>query len=295
MLYWSLEHALPLNPQTIVCNVSHLANQVEALVEVAAVRLQKEILISREQPLPFESGGGLRHAKPLLNLNQDILLSNADEVTLFANHNALKELRDFHQQQKAFATLLTIENPLVGSKFGGVWAQKNEVLGFGKVAIPQTMGWHYVGAMILSPDIFKYLPNQTHSNIIYDGLVNALQAKEKILHFPVDAKWYETGNLPDYLFASQSLCHEVLQKSQHGEFIVSLRERWLGKSSTYVYSQTANLTLSEESLSLSQLTMFEGTNVVGKNCHIDAHVKIKDSVVCSGAMVHHNITNDLVL
>lgn len=295
MLYWSLDHAMHLQPQNIVCNVSHLASQVEALVEVAALRLQREIKISRETPKPFESGGGLRNAKGLLAPGEDILLCNADEVTLFNDAAVFKKFLQFHRETKSFATLLTTHNPLVGSKFGGVWAQNSKVLGFGKQALANTKGWHYVGAMLLNFEILKYLPNQQNSNIIYDGLVNALAAGKEVHHYSAEAAWFETGNLQDYLAASHKLVGELASHTQIGAEIQKLREFWLGPQATHIYTSDKYRVVVEQPLPQSILQNFMGNNVVGRNCQFLDSFKVQDSVLCSGSKIDRDIKNELVL
>lgn len=63
----------------IVVNTHHHAEQIEA-----AVRSRKggaEVLLSREEPRPLETGGGLRHARDLFRGDRPILVHNVDVIT----------------------------------------------------------------------------------------------------------------------------------------------------------------------------------------------------------------------
>lgn len=81
-----------LRPGSIVVNAHHHASQVEAEVhrlnrvlvseaESEGAPVPPRILVSLEPERPLETGGGLRHAAPLLGPGHPVLLHNADVVT----------------------------------------------------------------------------------------------------------------------------------------------------------------------------------------------------------------------
>lgn len=63
----------------IVVNTHHHAEQIEAAVRQR--RGGAEVLISREEPRPLETGGGLRHARDLFRGDRPILVHNVDVIT----------------------------------------------------------------------------------------------------------------------------------------------------------------------------------------------------------------------
>lgn len=84
----------------IVINISHHADQIEAFVRDHD-NFGVEVLLSREEPAPLETGGGILHAMPLFTADAPILVHNADvicDVDLRAMYGA-------HVASGALATL----------------------------------------------------------------------------------------------------------------------------------------------------------------------------------------------
>lgn len=63
----------------IVVNTHHHARQVEEVMDRRSGTA--ELLVSREEPRPLETGGGLRHARELFCGDRPILVHNVDVVT----------------------------------------------------------------------------------------------------------------------------------------------------------------------------------------------------------------------
>lgn len=63
----------------IVVNTHHHAEQVEAAIERRDGGA--ELLVSREEPRPLETGGGLKHARELFRRDRPILVHNVDVIT----------------------------------------------------------------------------------------------------------------------------------------------------------------------------------------------------------------------
>ncbi len=63
----------------IVVNAHHHADQVEVAIDGRDGRA--DVLVSREEPRPLETGGGLRHARALFRGDRPILVHNVDVIT----------------------------------------------------------------------------------------------------------------------------------------------------------------------------------------------------------------------
>ena len=65
--------------ERIVVNTHHHADQVEAWI--GQQTYSSEIVTSREEPVPLETGGGLLHARSLFDDGSPILVHNVDVIT----------------------------------------------------------------------------------------------------------------------------------------------------------------------------------------------------------------------
>jgi mannose-1-phosphate guanylyltransferase len=130
---------------------------------------------------------------------------NGDEVILPRRKDAFKIFVASHHATQPLASLFVMRHPLVGTQFGGVWAGADGLVrGFGKDAKAfgsGVLGYHYVGLLLLSSRVFKYLP-EGESNILYDALTKAIAAGETVRAHVDDLTWFETGNSHDFLEAT---------------------------------------------------------------------------------------------
>lgn len=207
MLYWSYEFVRPLLTDKLIINLHHLPDTIRPLTGKFS---DIEVAFSHEVAAPLGSGGALTFAREHFVANEDLLFANADEVILPRTDGALKRLEDQHKKSGALATLLTMRHPDAGGKFGGVWYQMDsigaKVLGFGRDAVkyPLAIGaLHYVGVLIVNSRVLQYLPPKGESNLLYDGLINAIQAGERVGAHVEDLMWFETGNPSDFLHATR--------------------------------------------------------------------------------------------
>jgi len=89
----------------IVVNTHHHAGQIESVLSDRNSTAQ--ILISREEEMPLETGGGLVHARELFDEDVPILVHNVDIITSVD----LKGLFAGHDSANCLATLAVQERP----------------------------------------------------------------------------------------------------------------------------------------------------------------------------------------
>jgi mannose-1-phosphate guanylyltransferase len=284
LLYYSVALLARAGVDKLVVNAHYKPEQIEQLIS-AIPGYSGTAIVSLELDKPLGSGGGIRKAREHLaggdkdkctvgansgrtldgnlsnvdmncipggedggKLDNNFFLANGDEVILPKDPDIMNKLKQEHLKHNAIATILVMKHPLVGSKFGGVWADQNgDVKGFGKsfvhsktaVATPvvdaaasgstasnsttlahidkatseadpdsQLTGYHYIGLQILNDRIFEYLPDG-ESNILYDALAAAIAAGETVRIVASDFAWFETGNSHDFLDATKQ-CLELL-------------------------------------------------------------------------------------
>jgi NDP-sugar pyrophosphorylase family protein len=84
----------------LIINISHHANQIESFVQQRD-GFGVEVLLSREEPAPLETGGGLKHAASLFRRNAPFFLHNADVIC----NLDLRDMYGTHNATRALATL----------------------------------------------------------------------------------------------------------------------------------------------------------------------------------------------
>lgn len=184
----------------------------------------------------LDSGGALLNAKNQLSSEDNFWVLNADELLLpsLKKDPTLIQMYQSHLKLNALATLLVVENSLVGTQYGGAWANAaNDVSLFSKTkpSLPQDLkGWHYVGLALINSKIFNYYsPSLGPSNLLYDGLTAAIKDKQKVSVYPSKVHWYETGVLSEFKKNARTLAHAMTQNTLEGEL---LKER-LSRFSTF--------------------------------------------------------------
>lgn len=212
LLCYSLSLLDDIEISRLVVNSHHLPEKIKSLSHLLPSRW-KNFEISQEETL-LDSGGGIHKAKAKLQGKGSFFVLNGDGVILPHQIGLLKEMAAFHKWHGGLATLLTMEHPDVGVKFGGAWlgAEGHEIQCFSKKppGLNAPRGLHFTGALLLSDKIFDYFsPEIEIENILYGTLTRAMKAGEKVHSFQSKVEWYETGNAVDFMKATE-YCFEAL-------------------------------------------------------------------------------------
>lgn len=220
LAYYSLSllDRFPINK--LVVNTHHLPNEIEKVFKQVPSQWRKLVFSSEKDQL-LGSGGGIHAAKVHLAGGRNFLVLNGDEVILPHQLGILDEMLHFHQGHGGIATLLTIQNSDVGTKFGGAWTLENqtqvEMFSKTKPTNGHFQGHHFIGAMILSDKVFSYFNEHiVEENILYETLTKAMHYKEAVHVYSIHSEWFETGNPHDFLKATH-FCLEQLSKNDWEE------------------------------------------------------------------------------
>jgi mannose-1-phosphate guanylyltransferase len=203
---------------SLIVNTFHLPQLVEKLYRS---QNQFKVDFTFEVGKILGNGGGLGNARQYFAGEENFFLLNADEVLIPQNQNFLKEMTAQHLKNKPLSTLLIMRHPDVGTKFGGIWVDKNKtVVGFGKVRPANAVeGFHYPGIQILNKEIFNFIKPGVEQNILYDNVLAGMQAGHKVELFEVSGHWYETGNLIDYLHTTRDLLQNLAHQEKDFEIL----------------------------------------------------------------------------
>jgi mannose-1-phosphate guanylyltransferase len=204
--YYLFPYLQKLSVDNFVVNTFHIPEKIHQLYK----NIDSKIKFSDEVNFIKGSGGGLKQAESLFNLHpKDILVCNSDEVIFTKEDQFLQNALSKHKENHAFATLVVMKHPQAGTKFGAIWTDDNgRVVHIGKEAPSiKAQPWHFIGLQFLSSQIFSMITLGVESNIFYDVLIHHL--KDKLVQiYPIEADWYETGNVVDYNEAK----HDIIKK-----------------------------------------------------------------------------------
>lgn len=290
--YWPLHHLLKAGLKDLIVNTHHLPEQVVSLFDAKRTQLQS-LEFSHEPGKILGSGGGINKAKSFLSRAENFWAVNGDEVFLPDNSNWLSSAWQDHCASDRLATLLVTRHPLVGTKFGGVWADDDGwVKGFGKQPpTPHLKGYHFLGFQIISSRVFRYMPEpNTESNILYDQFVAALAAGEKIAIAHNEGLWFETGNSHDLLEATSELIHVIT--GSKGE---ASHRQWLtGLLNEHRAGQMNGSSFLHSSAKVGTGAALEGQCVLGAGSVVEKNSWLKNVIVLPGSKAQ-GICEDVIL
>jgi mannose-1-phosphate guanylyltransferase len=194
-----------LGPCDLVVNHHHLSQEILKLFHNPLYG-RRNIHFSDEREVLLDSGGGVHKAQPILETEDHFVVMNGDELILPHESGQIAKAYDAHVRSGRIATLLVMDHPLVGKKFGGVWCNvRHEVTLFSKTPLPGLKGWHYIGILFLARRVFNsFKSGLEKENLLYDTLTTAMSKGETVGVIPIRTEWFETGNPTDFIQASET-------------------------------------------------------------------------------------------
>lgn len=243
-----------------VVNTYHLPEKIIELYKNQPY-YKSSIKFSNEAGLILGSAGGLKKASSLFSQNNKtddtILMLNADEILFDVNEEFLLEAYNYHVRENNYATLVTMQHPEAGKKFGGIWCNGSRVENIGKSGTSgKQTPQHYIGMIFLNRSVLAEIPDNKEVNIFYDFLIHKL-ATEKVQAYTINCTWFETGNFKDYFEATQNILKNYAQNPDLQKFISAYDD-------SNLVNDTSGLSLVSKQLSLSEKTKLSGFNCLSK-------------------------------
>lgn len=187
----------------IVINTHHHADQLEAAIS------EREgiatLVVSREEPRPLETGGGLQTARELFRRDRPILVHNVDVITGID----LAELVSAHISGGALATLAVQER--AASRYllfddGGLQGRLNVRSGE-REEVRELRGplarLAFTGVHVMEPGVFDRMTEHGAFSIIDCYLRLAGEGARIRGHDVGETEWYEIGT-PERLAAARA-------------------------------------------------------------------------------------------
>ncbi len=201
-----------LGPCDLVVNHHHLSDDIHRLFHRSQMQSYK-VEFSDESSSLLGSGGAVHKASAFLKDEKNFVVMNGDEVILPHRSGQIREAYESHVGSGRLATMIVIDHPEVGQKFGGAWATADEeIRQFSKSPVPLLKGWHYIGIIFLSNRVFSFFKSDVvEENLLYETLTLAIAKGESVVVHPIAAEWFETGNPFDFRLATETCLDELLK------------------------------------------------------------------------------------
>ena len=210
LIEWVARDLIAAGAHRLIVNAHHLADEIEAWAEDQ--RLGVPVLVSREDgvsPVPLETGGGLRHARPLFEAEAPFLLHNSDVLTEIDLRAVFRAHVDGEARDGRLATLVVsrraTSRPLLIDA-GGVYGRANRSEGWEVVArVPtpdhETGEVGFAGIHVISERLFDRL-EETGAFSVIDAYMRLIGAGETIAVFDATGMaWHDVGT-PERLEAA---------------------------------------------------------------------------------------------
>ena len=303
LLQWTFERLAKNNIKEVRLAVNY---QTEVAIKQHRIpRCGLHVTYSRD-PLrkPLGTGGPIKKAEKFIGHNAPFLVLNGD---VFADVNYTEILKT-HEENDAVATIALhrVEDP---SRYGvAELAADNRIKRFIEKPPVGTAPTNLInaGAYVLSPKIFKYIPEGRAVSIEYE-IFPKLAEEGGLYGCVFDGLWMDIGKPEDYLevnktlitsIANQQKCKiendteikkpvafdkevSIGEKSVIGPHVVLGRNVTAGKNVRIQNSVILRETVISDFVSMDGVIIGEGVFIgkrakIGKGCVLGDHVKIKD-------------------
>lgn len=264
----------------LIINVHHLGEKIIDYLGDGK-RFGVTVTYSKEEEI-LGTGGGIKRVKEFLK-DEVFVVINSDFLIDFD----LKEAIDFHQQNKALATMILREAQEMKA-YGTIGISKEGYLTKFTNIIESTAETvlkegHFVGIHILSPPIFEYLEDLSRevfciNREIYPRLI---RDNKKVLGYFMDGVWIDLGTIKNYSKAQL----EALQQSDFYRFETTEKIQ-IGAGTTI--ADTAFLkgpvVIGEHNIIKEEVDILPGT-IIGSKCTVENRAQLAESIVLDGSHI----------
>jgi NDP-sugar pyrophosphorylase family protein len=178
----------------LVINISHHADQIERFI-AEKNGFGVEYVLSREEPEPLETGGGLLHAAPLFRGTDPIIVHNADVicevdlVSMYAAHRASHAIATLAVNHRQTSRYLLFDGQ-------GLCGRYDKRSGHGAEVhsdCENVSQFAFAGVHIISPELFGLMTERGTFSII-DVYLRLAGMGEKIVSYDMGScVWLDVG------------------------------------------------------------------------------------------------------
>ncbi len=249
----------------VILNLHHLSDAIERFLGDGS-RWGMKLQYSKESILQG-TGGGVKQAESFFR-KERFVLANCDFVT---NLRLLPAIR-FHEERKALATMMLVENPLRQHHYSKVGVNENsEIVLFPKLSLKEpTRVGIFTGVHILENETLQYLKREPSgiNELLYPRLMRE-KPQRALGYFIENQYWRDTGEFNTIFGASMDLL-SGLEKDD------SLRACL---SEMGGYQELKPGVWAPEGTQLPTGVNFQGPVILGAHCQLEEGVAIGPCVV----------------
>lgn len=298
MFFYSLHYFNKKNFNNVVVNTFHLENVLKSTL----TKYESDLTFISDGKEVLGTGGGIENVRETLEGDDYFWVANGDCLFLSDDDFVTYAEKD-HKLKKPIATLVVMEHPEVGTKFGGVWVDaEDRVLDIGKNKPSNAVkGYHFTGFRILSDEIFKFLPEGPSE--LFDSLRTAMSEGHKVHIYKTTGEFFETGNQKDFLDCTNTVL-KYLKIKKYSKFLESLLKKYAPESKLNDLAIDLKLPPHDELQYLlvdKDFTIFndstlKGFVVAGKNVEIREHCTLENVVILNDKIIEENsdISNSII-
>jgi len=286
-IYYSLNMAEVCGAKRVAFNLHHRPQDIRDLLYVVS-KPMAEYRYSDETKKLLGTGGGILQARDDLIDSDCVLITNADTACIMKDDLANRSFYEAHSDSSAYATLLAMEHPEVGSTYGALWVDdQQQIKAIGKATPADTSltPLHFTGVYWLAHRVFSDIPKEGASDILLDTLLPAIKKGERVQVFKTDCHWFSGGSLDQYLSETKNALTSLETLVKRPYFNSLLQRFWPKFSDRKSLWEGANCSLPQHKAEFL---------LTGNNCKVDASAKLTGFVilgenVCidSGCQLHN--------
>lgn len=154
LIDWCLDWLHAANIEYVVVNTSYRAEQLETHL---ATRALPQVVASREEPEPLETGGGIVNALPLLG-NAAFVAMNSDAIFPASAIHPLQRMAEMWNDGLDFLMLMVPQSQAIGWQGKGDFIV-NDAGQFRRAAGSEEAPYIFTGVEIIHPRVFSNAPS----------------------------------------------------------------------------------------------------------------------------------------
>ena len=197
MIEYALDRLLAYGIEEVIVNVSH---HKEQLMDYLSKFKSLSFKIS-EEAAPLETGGGLKHALPLVGI-EPLFSINSDILWFDENETALERLaQNWDGSKMDFLLLAQSKSKAVGHDKGEdhLFVKRENTIDWNEQEAPYIVA----GIGIFHPRVLLAAPNGKFSVKI---LWHQALAQNRLFCLPHNGQWLQTGTIDDIKKAEEFFC-----------------------------------------------------------------------------------------
>ena len=196
----------------VIVNTHHLGDAMRRWLRNGPV-FGHRTTVSEEKESLLGTGGGIKKAKWFLAKSDPFVVLNGDTLS----RPDLRAAIETHRASGALATLVLRDDPRA-ARYGTVSADESgRVVDIaGRVGPPGSRGGVFIGAHVISSEIFRHMPDADAFCIVNDVYVPLLRAgEERIRAVFTTRPFFDLGTVEDFAEAQFDLMREGLKDFPH--------------------------------------------------------------------------------